>query len=131
MEQMERVGLLGVGGRAHRPGLALLHEVTGVALDLERTTLALAGKLPTEGFGPEKATADKNASGAAAPIGTGGLGALWAGRWVSLVYCGKPARRRHLAGAGLLARKRTGRRPGIYRADGCVCGLLIVSECAP
>ncbi|MFJ9472506.1 DUF6461 domain-containing protein [Streptomyces caniferus] len=74
VEQMERVGLLGVGGRAHRPGLALLHEVTGVALDLERTTLALAGKLPAEGFGPEKATADKNAPGAAAPTGAGGMG---------------------------------------------------------
>ncbi|WP_331729673.1 DUF6461 domain-containing protein [Streptomyces platensis] len=71
---MERVGLLGAGASAHRPGLALLHEVTGVVLDAERTTLTLTGKLPAEGLGPEKAAAEQTGSGAAAPSGTGGMG---------------------------------------------------------
>ncbi|MEU8784468.1 DUF6461 domain-containing protein [Streptomyces sp. NPDC048637] len=33
--------------------LALLHEVTGVALSQEQTTLALSGRLPVLGLGPE------------------------------------------------------------------------------
>ncbi|MGW2918199.1 DUF6461 domain-containing protein [Streptomyces angustmyceticus] len=72
--QMERVGLLGAGGPVHRPGLALLHEVTGVALDLQRTTLTLTGKLPAEGLGPENTAAEHTASETAAPTGAGGVG---------------------------------------------------------
>lgn len=56
LEPMRRVGLCEADtvGLRH-PGLALLHELTGVALSQEETTLALTGKLPAEGLGPEAA----------------------------------------------------------------------------
>ncbi|MFI0716448.1 DUF6461 domain-containing protein [Streptomyces inhibens] len=74
VEQMQRAGLLAANTPAQsHSGLDLLHEVTGVVLEHDRTMLGLSGKLPAEGRGPEKLTAESESLGAVA-AGTGGAG---------------------------------------------------------
>lgn len=60
-EPMRRVGLWDSdpAGLRH-PGLALLHEVAGVSLSLEETVLALTGKIPAMGLGPEAMAEDSS-----------------------------------------------------------------------
>ncbi|MEN2424321.1 DUF6461 domain-containing protein [Streptomyces rimosus] len=60
-EPMRRAGLWdGDPAELRHPGLALLHEVTGVALSQEETVLAWAGKLPAMGLGPEASAEDSS-----------------------------------------------------------------------
>ncbi|AWN24870.1 DUF6461 domain-containing protein [Streptomyces sp. NEAU-S7GS2] len=75
VEQMRRVGFFGEDSFTwpHR-GLGLLHEVAGVSLEREQTILGLAGKLPAEGCGPEKAAAGPRASATTASGTSGGMG---------------------------------------------------------
>ncbi|CAM5525971.1 MULTISPECIES: DUF6461 domain-containing protein [Streptomyces] len=58
---MRRAGLedSAPAGLGH-PGLAVLHEATGVALSQEETVLAWTGKLPAMGLGPEAAAEDSS-----------------------------------------------------------------------
>ncbi|MFH8753414.1 DUF6461 domain-containing protein [Streptomyces rimosus] len=74
-EPMRRVGLWdGDSAGLRHPGLLLLHEVTGVALSQKETMLALTGKLPAMGLGPETMADDSSgpASTARPADGSGG-----------------------------------------------------------
>ncbi|MFI9721671.1 DUF6461 domain-containing protein [Streptomyces sp. NPDC052396] len=54
LEEMRRVGFSRDGGVSHRhKGLALLHEITSVALTETETMLALTGRIPALHCGPE------------------------------------------------------------------------------
>jgi hypothetical protein len=60
-QQMRQVGLLGTDNPCSRhPGLALLHELTGVVLSRAQTVLALTGQLPAQGLGPEAQQQDSS-----------------------------------------------------------------------